>query len=622
MSAKRTRSSFKIENNDTFDDTSSKITKTIHQPHNNNANNNNKNLSDYEAERLNNIKRNEEYLASLGISQIKSSLLDISIANKQPMKRKVPIKHKSHEIQQPLRRSGRVTIEKLQEEIKLLDNSMDKNDKEILILRQNELDEMIKKKKESTYIIDDLNTNEYVNERYQRLSSEPILLTNMLYNEDEYNKDNISLDIKELVNDMISFSKDKLRTEDDIVTKKIKKNEVLIKKDHDYKSYESITMNEYITNMEKLSLNDKDIAKLTESRITSVYIHPSITKTIVFAGDKLGNLSLWDVDKSNISELDGIYKYKPHISNIAKIHSSKHHPAIIYSTSYDCTIRRFDMNHEAFMNAFTSPDFDELYYTDACFDHEHEDCLYIATSNGCIGFIDLKASNSSYQWKHNAYSGYKLNSIQQHPTMSNILISSEKHDIHIYDVRKSTSNKLKTISSLPYHSKSINAAYTSLDGEYLVSVSQDDTIQIYYNYLNDYIMSTPTKPTSPSKISSLEHYSIPHNNQTGRWLSTFRPTFDPKCPQVFILGSMNKIPSRVLDIYGPSHNNIHKDMNKTIKKSNKSIDLKEEYKSKSIDMIYNLSNEYLGSICSRNAFHDTKYIIACGNSSGRIHVFR
>jgi hypothetical protein len=61
----------------------------------------------------------------------------------------------------------------------------------------------------------------------------------------------------------------------------------------------------------------------------------------------------------------------------------------------------------------------------------------------------------------------------------------------------------------------------------------------------------------------------------------------------------------------------------TMKHHHQQQQQQQQQKMQSIDMIHNLSSsEFLNSVCSRNAFHNTKHIIACGNSSGRIHVFR
>jgi hypothetical protein len=59
-------------------------------------------------------------------------------------------------------------------------------------------------------------------------------------------------------------------------------------------------------------------------------------------------------------------------------------------------------------------------------------------------------------------------------------------------------------------------------------------------------------------------------------------------------------------------------------KNNNIIEKKEEMKTTpTIEIIKNLRSEYLSSVCSRNCFHENENvnILACGNSSGRVHIF-
>ena len=591
-------------------------------------------LSDYEAERLNNIKRNEEFLASLGISEVKNSMASTAAANKPAVKKKVVRVKKvlSTNVNVPVRRSGRVTIDKLQEEISVLEKSNDLEDKQLLESKKKELEEMVQRKYDRTsfeVIVTDSEAN-----RWQRLSTDPILLTSMLYSEDDYEKEAVEKDLCDLVNCMKSHFNDH-----DIHTNnkdKKKKGPVISTDTSTVK--ESICLQEYKQQLSTLSLVDTDVAKLVQDRVTAVYVHPSEVKTIVIAGDKSGHVGVWDVDKYGASSVDGIYKYRPHISNIAKIccsspATSSSSSAMVYTTSYDGTIRHLDLNHDAFTTVFAAPeDIEAMYFTDASFCYDHSECVYVSTSDGCIAFIDLRASSSVYQSKCLAFSGYKLNSIQQHPTMSHLLIASERSGIYIYDNRHqsfSNSKSLKPLNTLSLHTKSINAAYTSCDGHSLVSLSQDNTIRSWTNFID---------PNSDSHSTVIRH-----DNITGRWLSTFRPVFDPKSPSTFIVGSMLQ-PRRVdvFHISSPSSSSSSSastfDTLTTSTKRSKSMTTsslddttmkhhhqqqQQQQKMQSIDMIHNLSSsEFLNSVCSRNAFHNTKHIIACGNSSGRIHVFR
>lgn len=157
--------------------------------------------------------------------------------------------------------------------------------------------------------------------------------------------------------------------------------------------------------------------------------------------------------------------------------------------------------------------------------------------------------------------------------------------IGFHDIRKlGKKGDSSAFHSIDHHKKSINAAYVSPDGQYLVSVSQDNTVKLVRNYLN--------------KNSS--SFSLRHDNFTGRWLSTFRPSFDPKAPSTFVLGSMEH--PRVVEVFSP-------------RISTKTDDL-------SLHRDAVLKSEFLGSVCSRNAFHHDMTVIAGCNSSGRVHIFR
>lgn len=89
-----------------------------------------------------------------------------------------------------------------------------------------------------------------------------------------------------------------------------------------------------------------------------------------------------------------------------------------------------------------------------------------------------------------------------------------------------------------------------------------------------------------------------------RWLSTFRPTFDPKHPAAFVLGSMDR-PRRV-EVFAPS------DASAGTFDSNPF----------SLSLVAALQSDVLSSVCSRNCFHPVLDIIVGGNSSGRVHVLR
>ncbi|XP_021097543.1 WD repeat-containing protein 76 isoform X2 [Heterocephalus glaber] len=84
--------------------------------------------------------------------------------------------------------------------------------------------------------------------------------------------------------------------------------------------------------------------------------------------------------------------------------------------------------------------------------------------------------------------------------------------------------------------------------------------------------------------------SIRHNTVTGRWLTRFQAVWDPKQEDCIIVGSM--VHPRRVEVFHETGKGVH-----------------------------SLLGECLGSVCSINAMHPTRYVLAGGNSSGRLHVF-
>ncbi len=397
------------------------------------------------------------------------------------------------------------------------------------------------------------------------------------------------------------------------------------------------------------TVTENDVAKVTENRITSVYIHPSEEKLIVAAGDKQGYFGLWDVDAdtsmsstaisgaygdkyASACGVDGIYKYRPHVSSICHIYSHAHTPSFIHTVSYDGTVRGLDLNAQAFISRFEAPESqDDMWFTDACEFQEpstnpfsssssgsgsaatssSENMLFVSRSDGFVSLIDFRKGSkgsSGYAWS--ADMGYKVQSVQHWPTSSNHILTANAGKgtsagdyaglIRVWDIRmmiksnsNSSANQSKAICSFSGHTKSINAAYASPDGEYVVSVSQDNTIRCWQG---DFLNSSSSKPGK----SEISFTSRPHDNHTGRWLSTFRPTFDPKSPHLMILGSMAR--PRCLEVFA--------------------VQAPTSRVKAVLNAPLSLQSDQLNSVVSRNAAHRSLDVIAAANSSGRVHIFR
>lgn len=527
------------------------------------------NLSEYERIREENIKRNQAFLGNLGLDDVKGSIASSATNTNKASKRGVDRKKAPPIV--PTRRSSRVTVESLKREIDEASTGDDKANKEKI------LEEMLAKRNEGSYEA----AIEQEHAPRERLTHDISLL------------DPVNLPdggesswAKPLVNVLVNLNP----MPDVSAAKKAKKDTGSVgKKVVPSSAGGSSGSSDYAKRISRLLVQEQDVAKLTGNRIYSVWVHPSTDKLIVAAGDNQGDLGLWDVDNSDVGN-KGVFKYHPHIEPITKLHSYDSEPSKLYSASYDGTIRCLDLGKEAFTLAFTAPEtLYDVSFRDACFSSSDTNSVFVARGDGEVGFIDFrsrKCQAGQYEWCYTAQ-GNKLNSVQQHPGESNLIVTASAGgagEICIHDVRKA-GTKWNSLRTLNDHSKSINCAYFSPNGQHLVSVSQDHTIRTW----TDFLSATPGCAVTK------------HDNHTGRWLAPFRPAFHAIHGSAFAMGSMAR-PRRVEVFVPTSGAGI---------KSPATVALAAE-----------LQCEYLGSVCSRNAFHPSRDIIACANSSGRVHILR
>lgn len=78
------------------------------------------------------------------------------------------------------------------------------------------------------------------------------------------------------------------------------------------------------------------------------------------------------------------------------------------------------------------------------------------------------------------------------------------------------------------HDDRINTVSISPDGEYMVSVAQDDTLNTWQC----------EEVLNKSNLTPHRRVYFANNNDNRKWLSSLRPVFDPKQPHTFAIGSM------------------------------------------------------------------------------------
>ncbi|KAM0841284.1 hypothetical protein ACQ4PT_059127 [Festuca glaucescens] len=250
----------------------------------------------------------------------------------------------------------------------------------------------------------------------------------------------------------------------------------------------------------ELVLKPAHVRRVVTSSILSMRVLPLVDRTVVAAGDKLGNIGFWDVD--GVSEDlygDGagvLFRYLPHKSPVAAIVAHQAAPQKIYSCSYQGEICLMDFEKESFnmVHLWESP------VHSLCQAPNHVRCLYFGDENGDLTLFDERVGKVSTTWDaHDA----RINSIEFHPGNAHMLATSSRdRTACIWDVR---SMKTKEPDSFKVF---------KLDGP---------TQSAYFSPSGCMLAITSYSIHGTVRVFSMDDFEKSHeHNQTGTWPSAFR----------------------------------------------------------------------------------------------------
>ncbi|KAM7104079.1 WD repeat-containing protein 76 [Ciconia maguari] len=326
----------------------------------------------------------------------------------------------------------------------------------------------------------------------------------------------------------------------------------------------------YQDSLNSMVLSENNIKKVVKYRVCSMAIHPSESIIFVAAGDKSGQIGLWNV---NCESEEGAHVFIPHNYPVSCMHFSPFNPAHLLSLSND-TLRCGDVTRAVFDEICRS----EESLSSFDFLEDNASTAIVGHWDGGIAVVDRRTPGTSSELS--ADIGFKrTRTVHVHPVNKQYFIAAGSVDVCIYDVRYLKSNGNKPVSSLKGHTKSVASAYFSpVTGNRVVTVCADDKLRVY---------DTTSLSSTVAVLSTVRH-----NNNTGRWLTRFRAIWDPKQEGCFVVGSMAR--PRQIEVFQDTGKLLHS--------------------------FYNL--DCLGSVCSINVVHPSKNILVGGNSSGRLHVFK
>ncbi|KAI3782013.1 hypothetical protein L2E82_12044 [Cichorium intybus] len=235
--------------------------------------------------------------------------------------------------------------------------------------------------------------------------------------------------------------------------------------------------------LDSMELMPENIARVVPGRILSVKFFPSTDIRMVVVGNKFGDLGFWNVD-SETEDSDGIYMYRPHPAPISSICIQPFSMNKITTCCYHGLIRSLDVNKEIFDLTYTTED--AIYSMSQRPDDVNS--LYFGEGRGVVCVWDERSKSSSSSWNlHDS----RINSIDFNPENTNLMATSSSDGTAcIWDLRKvgrkSNPNSLKEIT----RDRAVHSAYFSPSGSHLATTSHDDKIGVLSgaNYDDEFLL--------------------------------------------------------------------------------------------------------------------------------------
>ncbi|GAM85515.1 hypothetical protein ANO11243_035220 [Dothideomycetidae sp. 11243] len=299
--------------------------------------------------------------------------------------------------------------------------------------------------------------------------------------------------------------------------------------------------------------------KITPERIYSMGFHPAADKPLVFAGDKMGNLGLFDgsqdldaIKAEDDDEEDGVAdpvvtSFKIHTRTISAFQFAPNDPAALYSASYDSSIRKLDLNKGVAVEVWAPPNLEmDEPLSGVEISRADPNMMFFTSLEGRFGMHDLRtpasASQALMQLSEKKIGGFSLHPLHPHI----VATASLDRCLKLWDLRKMSGRgdaRLPTLVGAHESKLSVSHAAFNSAGQ-VATASYDDTVKIY-----DFSAARKWSPGHELEDAEMKPSTIiPHNNQTGRWVTILRAQWQMQPQdgvQRFCIGNMN----RFVDVY-------------------------------------------------------------------------
>lgn len=260
--------------------------------------------------------------------------------------------------------------------------------------------------------------------------------------------------------------------------------------------------------------------------------HPTESKPLVFAGDKVGNLGILDASQSPPDSGDDdaddpdpvITTVKPHARTISAMYIHPSDPSKLFTASYDSSIRALDLEKSVSTEAYApaSTDHDEgLSGVDMAPDDPH--VLYFSTLDGFFGRHDTRiAGNAESSRKQNtdrfALSEKKIGGFSLCPTQPHYFATASlDRTMRLWDIRKLSA---KNPTPVGEHASSLSVSHAAFNSRGQIATSSyDNSLKVYDLAAKGFQSWKPGHTLSEEQLKP--DTVIRHNCQTGRWVTMY-----------------------------------------------------------------------------------------------------
>lgn len=292
--------------------------------------------------------------------------------------------------------------------------------------------------------------------------------------------------------------------------------------------------------------------KITPQRVYALGFHPTEDKPILFAGDKEGAMGVFDASqvKEEADEEDAddaipiMSVFKSHARTISAFAFSPTDSNAVYSASYDSSIRKVDLAKGISTQVYAPADpTAEQAVSGVEMPEMEPNMVYFSTLDGDFGRHDIRApSGKAKLW---SLSEQKIGGFTLHPRHSHLVATASlDRTMKIWDLRKIVDAAPSLVGAHESRLSVSHAAWSAAG--HIATTSYDDTIKIYSFGRDGPAAWTPGVQLTEAEMGPA--VVVPHNNQTGRWVTILKPQWQRRRPdedtgavtQRFVVANMNR----------------------------------------------------------------------------------